>query len=130
MKLEVSKVNDVSVLRLEGRLIAGLGDVMLRDEINRLLADDEHKIVIDLSGVSHVDSSGVGELVASRRICYRFGCALRLVQGKAAVERVLDISQVLPLFRIHTSLQAALDELHAVDTPEEPDPFAEAESTA
>lgn len=123
MKLEVSKVDGIAVVQIDGRLVSGVGDIALRDTINQLLAEDQHKIVIDLSRVSHMDSSGVGELVASRKICRRFGSALRVVRGGESVERVLHISQILPLFRFHETLDDAVEELRQVDLAEEEDPF-------
>jgi anti-sigma B factor antagonist len=109
MRLETSREKDVSVLSFHGRLVAGVGDVQLRDAINELLAKGEKKILVDLTNVTHIDSSGVGELVASRRICHRFGGALKFVRGGSAVERVLNISQILPLFSFYPSVPQALD---------------------
>jgi anti-sigma B factor antagonist len=119
MKIEVSNIGDIAVVQIDGRLVSGVGDIALRDAINQLLADDRRKIVIDLSRVSHLDSSGVGELVASRKICRRFGSALRVVRGGESVERVLHISQILPLFHFHETLAEAVDELRHFELSEE-----------
>jgi anti-sigma B factor antagonist len=109
MRLETKRVGSVTVLSFHGRLVAGVGDVQLRDAINELLAKGEKKILLDLTHVTHIDSSGVGELVASRRICSRFGGALKFVKGGSAVERVLSISQILPLFSFYRSVDEALE---------------------
>ena len=108
MRLETRRERDIVVLALHGRLVSGVGDVQLRDAINQLLAKGEKKILLDLTKVSHIDSSGVGELVASRRICQRFGGALKFVRGGAAVERVLSIAQILPLFSFYPGVNEAL----------------------
>lgn len=108
MQIHSKTRGDVAVLGLQGRLVAGVGDVMLRDAMNELLADGWRKILLDLSGVSHIDSSGVGELVASRRIARRFGSGLKLVRAESGVEQVFKIAQILPLFSFYDSVDDAL----------------------
>ena len=44
---------------------AGVGDQALRDVINKLLAEGHKKIVVNLTAVTRMDSSGLGELVAA-----------------------------------------------------------------
>ena len=48
------------ILDLKGRLTAGLGDQILRDAIDELLAENRRKILLNLSEVAFVDSAGVG----------------------------------------------------------------------
>ncbi|MEM1248365.1 MAG: STAS domain-containing protein [Acidobacteriota bacterium] len=110
MQCDVSHDGDVAVISLQGRLVAGVGDILLRDSVNELLADERKKILIDLSQVTHIDSSGVGELVASRRIAERFGARLKLVRAKpdAGVDRVLRMAQILPLFQMHEDAESAV----------------------
>jgi anti-sigma B factor antagonist len=128
MKLEEREDGDVIILSLEGRLVAGVGDVALRDAVNRLLGEGQQKILVDLSQVSHMDSSGVGELVASRRIASRFGAKIKFVRGSNAVERVLHVSQILPLFSFYSSVEDALSDFEKGAEP--PDPFDELEAGA
>ncbi len=109
MRVETKQVDDVAIIEMEGKLVAGVGDVALRESINSLLGDGHRKIVVDLSAVTHIDSSGVGELVASNRITGRFGAAMKVVRAtEGGVERVLNISQILPLFSFYDSATEAL----------------------
>ncbi len=108
MQCEVSHEGDVAVVGLHGRLVAGVGDIMLRDSVNELLADERKKILIDLSKVTHIDSSGVGELVASQRIAERFGAQVKVVRADQGVDRVLRMSQILPLFQMHEDAASAI----------------------
>ncbi|HVS14313.1 MAG TPA: STAS domain-containing protein [Thermoanaerobaculia bacterium] len=128
MKLDERQDGDVTILSLEGRLVAGVGDVALRDAVNRVLGEGEQKILVDLSQVSHMDSSGVGELVATRRIAGRFGAKVKFVRGSNAVERVLHVSQILPLFSFYGSVEDALADFESGG--ELADPFDELEAGA
>ena len=117
MQCEARNVGDVSVVSLSGKLVSGVGDVLLRETINQLLADNRLRILVNLSEVTHIDSSGVGELVASRRIAKRFGGVLRLVKPVGTVERVLRLGHILPLFKLHESEEEGITDLQAVDLP-------------
>ena len=109
MQVNVRKADDVVIVDLQGKLVAGVGDALLRDIMNELLAEDWKKILVNLSAVSSIDSSGIGELVASLKISDRFGAALKLLRADDGVEQTLRITQVLPLFQVYEDEQAALE---------------------
>ena len=67
MHVEIRKTQDVVVVDMNGKLTAGLGDQILRDTVDALLADRWRKILLNLSDVSFMDSAGVGELVSGLR---------------------------------------------------------------
>ena len=89
--------------------MSGVGDELLRDVMNELVAEDYKKILLNLSEVSALDSSGVGELVASRRLSQKFGASLKVVQGGERVKNVMQLSQILPLFEVYPSEDKALE---------------------
>jgi anti-sigma B factor antagonist len=128
MRLQEGTDGDVAIVKLEGRLVAGVGDVALRESVNRLLGEGRQKLLVDLSKVTHMDSSGVGELVATRRIAGRFGAKVKFVRGSRAVERVLHVSQILPLFAFYGSVDDALSDFERGE--DLPDPFDELEAGA
>jgi anti-anti-sigma factor len=100
MHLEVRQTQDVVILDLKGKLTAGLGDQLLRDAIDELLAESKRHIVINLSEVAFVDSAGVGELVAGLRTARRFGVELKLLNLGERVYSTLDMARLLPTFEI------------------------------
>ena len=66
MKSQVRDEGDVRVIVLAGKITIGTGDVKLRELISTALDDGKTKILVDLAGVTAIDSSGIGEMVA----CY------------------------------------------------------------
>ena len=119
MNVQTTSEGDVSVIDLQGKLVAGVGDILLRDAVNELLAAGEKRILLDLSEVTHIDSSGVGELVASKRIAARFGAVVMATRASQSVERVLRIAQILPLFNLQENRETAVEALNAEQLPEE-----------
>src|SRR5262245_38245847 len=101
MHVDIRKAGDVVIVDLKGKLTAGLGDQILRDTVDQLLAESWRKILLNLSEVSFMDSAGVGELVAGLKTSKRFGAALRLLNATARVQSTLYISRLLPVFEIY-----------------------------
>lgn len=108
MHVEIRKNDDVVIVDLKGKLTAGLGDQILRDTIDELLAESWKKILLNLSGVSFMDSAGVGELVAGLRTAKRFGAAVRLLNASERVQSTLYIAKLLPIFELYQDEGEAL----------------------
>ncbi len=108
MHVDVRHCDDIIIVDLDGRLVAGDGDELLHDVVNDLLASDWKKILINLSLVPAIDSSGMGELVASQKIARRFGATVKLIQMQSRVQQALRLSQILPLFEIFEDEQTAI----------------------
>jgi len=108
MHVEVRRAGDVVIVDLEGKLTAGLGDQILRDTLDELLAESWRKILLNLSGVSFLDSAGLGELVAGLKTARNLGATLKILNASARVQQSLYISRLLPVFEIHEDEQGAL----------------------
>lgn len=108
MEIDLRKVEDVIILDMTGRLTAGIGDIVLQEAMNQLVADDWKKILLNLSKVSKIDSAGIGELMASVKLARRFGCDARLLNVQGQVLRILELSQLLPLLDVYQSEEEAI----------------------
>lgn len=108
MKVDVRHFNDVIIVDLEGRLLAGVGDELLREIINELLAEGWKSIVLNLKEVTVLDSSGIGEIVAGWKLAHRFDAELKLLRPQPQIERTLKLAQILPLIEVFDDDQAAV----------------------
>lgn len=108
MEIQLRQHDDVTVVDMDGRLVAGTGDKTLRDTVNQLVADDQRKILLNLSKVRRIDSAGIGELMASVKLAKRFGCDARLLNLQGQVLRILQLSQLLPLLTVYAEEHEAL----------------------
>ena len=108
MHIEVRQANEVMILDLKGRLTAGLGDQILRDAIDELLAEGRRRILLNLSEVSFLDSAGVGELVAGLKTSRRFQAELKLLNVGERVYSALDMARLLPTFEIYNDESEAV----------------------
>jgi anti-anti-sigma factor len=108
MHVEIRKADDVVIVDLKGKLTLGLGDQILRDTIDELLAENWKKILLNLSEVTFLDSAGVGELVAGLRTSKRFGASLKLLNASERVHSTLYIARLLPVFELYSDEAEAL----------------------
>jgi anti-sigma B factor antagonist len=108
MHVEVRKAGDVVIVDLEGKLTAGLGDQILREALDELLAEGYKKILLNLSGVSFLDSAGLGELVSGLRTARNLGAELKVLKASARVKTALQLTRLLPVFDVFEDEQEAI----------------------
>lgn len=105
------QAGDVTILDLDGNIIMGVGSVLLRDEIRRLIKEGKEKVLLNFAGIKYMDSSGIGELVSGLVAINRAGGQLRLFNLTERIEEVMSLSSLLSLFEIYDDEQQALDAL-------------------
>lgn len=109
MRAAVRFEDDVAVVALDGDLVLGVGDEVLREEMKRLLRPPRVRgVVLNLSSVGRLDSSGIGELVSWWKEAQRQGIGLKLVRLGDRVRHTLHLSQILPVMEVFEDETLAL----------------------
>ncbi len=108
MKIEERPIGSVIVLDLAGKLAAGDGDGLLKDKINSLTMQGHRQILLNLGGVSYIDSNGLGELVASHTTVTRNGGQIKLLNLTTRVQDLLAICRLSTVFETFDSEADAL----------------------
>ena len=108
VKLTSRQVGDITVIDAAGRITLGEGASAFRDMIRALAAKGNKKILLNLSEVSYIDSSGIGEMVSGFTTVTNNGGQLKLV---GLSKRVKDLLQITKLY---TVFEAFDDEAEAV----------------
>jgi anti-sigma B factor antagonist len=108
VKLASRQVGDVTVVDAAGRITLGEGASAFRDIIRELAQKGDKKLLLNLSGVSYIDSSGIGEMVSGFTTVTNNGGQLKLV---GLSKRVKDLLQITKLY---TVFEAYDDEAQAV----------------
>jgi anti-sigma B factor antagonist len=99
---------DVTILDMDGKVTIGEGSVALRSAIRNLLEKGRKKILLNLSGVGYIDSSGIGELVASFTAINKEGGQLKLLNLTQKLQDLLAITKLLTVFDVYESEAEAL----------------------
>ena len=102
------QAGDVTVLDLRGEVRIGEGSIALRDAIRNLAAAGKKKLLLNLAGVSYIDSSGIGELIANYTTVSRQGGQLKLLKLTDRVQNLLVITKLLTVFDAYDDEAEAL----------------------
>ena len=70
---------------------------------------EKRAVLVDMSGVSYIDSSGIASLVEAYQSARRGRTAFALVAVSDAAMRVLELARLDQVFSIHASISEALE---------------------
>lgn len=117
MQLEQRIAGDVVIIKVTGDITLNKGgDVLLKDKVQSLLQQSHKKLLIDLSGVSYVDSAGLGELVQAYATTKNRGGALKLLNVTKRLKDLLVITRLLTVFDTYDDEATALESFGAAST--------------
>ena len=100
LKITNREVDGVTVVALDGRIVLGEETTALREKVKSLLAEGKKKIVFNMSGVTQIDSSGLGALVAAYSSAKSGGASLRLSNLASHSNQLLQMTRLLTVFEV------------------------------
>lgn len=109
LNINERQAGDVTVLDMSGKITIGEGSVALRTAIRRLLEEGKKRILLNLAGVSYIDSSGIGELVSSYTAINKEGGQLKLLNLTQKIKDLLTITKLLTVFDVYDNEAEALN---------------------
>ncbi len=107
-KATVRNTGDVAIVDLAGRLTLGEGSGTLRSTIKDLLAQGSKKILLNLKEVGYIDSSGLGEMVASYASVTNGGGRIKLMNAEARVRDLLTVTKLYSVFEDFSNESTAI----------------------
>lgn len=108
MKATTRSVDGVEVISLQGKITIGAGDTQLREVIQNALNSGRNNILLDMSGVTTIDSSGIGELVGSFTTVTNRGGKLKLLHLPAKLNELLHVTQLITVFEVYENESEAV----------------------
>ena len=109
MQLEERMAGNVAIVKVTGDITLNKGgDVQLKDKVNSLVQQGNKQILVDLGGVSYVDSAGLGELVQAFVTTKNRGGALKLVNVTKRLNDLLVVTRLVTVFETFDSETQAL----------------------
>ena len=103
MDIQTRVQGDVQILDLQGGLQLGVGDLRLREKVNQLLEAGHPKIVLNLKELTRVDSSGLGEILASKKAALTQGGDVKLVMPPKRIHEILLASRLTEVLSVYDS---------------------------
>ena len=99
---------DLAILDLKGRIRISGGTLALHKSIRCLAEEGKTKILLNLAGVTHIDSTGLGELISSHVTLTNKGGQLKLVHLTERLQDIMTITKLLTVFDIYDNEPDAL----------------------
>ena len=109
LSIKDRRVGDVIDLDIDGNLRMGEGSVVLHNAIRRLVEEGQNQILLNLARVAHIDSSGLGELIASHVTLSKSGGEIKLLHLTQRVSELMTITKLLTVFDVYDNESEALD---------------------
>ena len=110
---KIRRTGDVTILDLNGRIsltdaLWSASGTVISKVIRELVKNGERKILLNLKGVSYIDSSGIGELTGALTAVRRQGGELKLVNPSPTVVNLLRITRLDTLFDVRDNEESAI----------------------
>jgi anti-sigma B factor antagonist len=108
LKLSTRVVKCVTIVDCNGRIVFGEESALLRDTLKKLIAENS-QIILNLGGVTYIDSGGLGTLVALYTTAHNAGGSVKLANLTQRVGDLLQVTKLLTVFEVYDSEEKALE---------------------
>ena len=116
MQLEERMVGDVAIVTVTGEItLKQSRNAMLHDKVRSLVQRGHKHVLVDLAGVSFVDSAGLGELVQTNSTMKNHGGALKLFSPTSRLRELLVLTRLTTVLGMYEDEAQALA---SVGTPQ------------
>lgn len=116
MRITARFADDVAIVSLSGKFLAGSDGPYLRQKVKDFIDAGTKKLIIDFAEVPYIDSTGLGFLAGARVTAQNASVRMVLASLNVHVRKILDDVKLSQFFVI------APDEAAAVAKVNEPDP--------
>jgi anti-sigma B factor antagonist len=111
MKIKRKEVDGVTVLELAGEMYGGPDNMKLIDEVSELAEQKKLDLVINLSRVKWISSTGLGILVSARSRFAKEGGVVKLCHPNDRVLGILQVTRLNLIFDVYDNEQEAVASL-------------------
>src|SRR5262245_2531885 len=108
LHIEERRVEDITILTLTGEITLDDGDLAFGKKVDALLAAGRIRIIVDLAGVTYIDSAGVGMVVAELKTVRHKHGAMELVRLSDRSHGVLGMMKLITVFETFDDEASAL----------------------
>jgi len=107
LKMDTHVTEGITVVSCQGRIVFGEEATELRETLKRLL-ETTRQIVLNLSGVTYIDSGGLGTLVGVYSSARSSGADIKLTGLGQRLRDVLQITKLVTVFEVYDTEQEAI----------------------
>ena len=94
----IRHAGSVAIIDLAGRITLNEGAGSIRNAVKGAMEDGHQNILLNMSGVTYIDSSGLGEMSSAYITVSRLGGKLKLLNPQAKVHGMLEVTRLYTIF--------------------------------
>ena len=108
LKMTDREVDGASVVALDGRIVMGAEGNALREKLKNLISEGKKRIVLNMSHIEYIDSSGLGTLVSAHLSAKNHGASLKLSNLGRKFQEVLQLTKLVTVFEVCNTEESAV----------------------
>lgn len=109
MKIEQTQVGTTTLVTVQGVIKMCESGKQLSTHLQKVLEQSEGSVLVDLSAVDEVDSTGLGELVAYLQLFSKQGRSLAVVKPTDKIRRLFEFTNLNTVLPIYDDMDEAID---------------------
>lgn len=110
LETEVKESGGIKVLNLAGEVDVYTAP-RFKEAVNAIIDSGQRHLVVNMERVTYMDSSGFGTLLSATKRLKPVGGTVNLVKCSGSIDRILRITRLDAVFRIHGSVDEAIKSL-------------------
>ncbi len=108
LQISIRQSGDVTILDIQGRATIGRDTEVLAGHLRKLIDDRKCRLLLNLTGLTQVDSSSLSTIVRAFVSCRREGGSLKLLRARGSVKLVLETLHLLDVIPTYEDYREAL----------------------
>lgn len=109
MKLSTKELDGVTVIALDGSVLGGPDATALNDVLHKLVEKKKKHVILDLSSVQTMNSSGLSMLIGALQTVRNAGGELKIAAASKKIESLLVITKLTTVFELHPTIKKAIE---------------------
>lgn len=109
MKLSTKESTGIIILALEGSVLGGPDATALNDVLHKLVEKKKKHVLLDLSGVQTMNSSGLSMLIGALTTMRNAGGDLKIAAASKKIETLLVITKLTTVFELYPTVKKAIE---------------------
>ena len=108
MKLSAKEADRITIISVEGNVMGGPDASALNEMLHKLTEKRKKRIILDLSGVRKMNSSGLGMLIGALTSVKNAGGELKVAAASKKIESLLVITKLSTIFDLYPTVKQAV----------------------
>lgn len=109
LNMKESVQHQVVVIELKGDVLGGPDAALLNDRIHQLISNGQKQVVLDMTSVNFMNSSGLGMLIGGLTTIKTAGGNLKLANPAERIQSLLVVTKLSSLFETFSSVEDAVN---------------------